>query len=300
MGLRRLAARTLVRTLVRRDLAPARPLQQRRAALERAARLLPLPRGVTVQPAGAEYPGSTWLLPPGAGPGATAAGPALLYLHGGGFVLGSPRSHRAVAATLARECDRPVLLLDYPLAPEHPYPAATGHVLQSWERLTAGGSRPAALAGDSAGSWLALWLAREVVATGLPRASGLALFSPLLDLGGAARREQHDLMLPSGFVAEGIAAFCGPLPPGDPRFNLLAHSMSGLPPCFLACDAGEMLADDTRRLATALAAAGVRHRVEEQRGLWHAWPLFAGWLPEATATLRRAAAVLAPNHRPGA
>lgn len=299
MGLRRLAARTLVRTLVRRDLAPARPLGRRRLALERAARLLPLPRGVTVHAAGAEYPGSAWLLPPGAGPEATAEGPALLYLHGGGFVLGSPRSHRAVAATLARECGRPVLLLDYPLAPEHPFPAAPDHVLRAWERLTAGGTRPAAVAGDSAGGWLALWLARDVIATGLPRASALALFSPMLDLGRAAATRQGDLMLPAGFVPEGIAAFCGPVPSGDPRFNLLAHSMAGLPPSFLACDADEMLADDTRRLAAALAAAGVRHRVETAQGLWHAWPLLAGWLPEATATLRHAAAILAPRPGPG-
>ncbi|HSM21234.1 MAG TPA: alpha/beta hydrolase fold domain-containing protein, partial [Rubrivivax sp.] len=208
-----------------------------------------------------------------------------------------PRSHRAVAATLARECGRPVLLLDYPLAPEHPFPAAPDHVLQAWERLTAGGARPAALAGDSAGGWLALWLARQALATGLPGASALALFSPLLDLGRAVQAGQADLMLPAGFVPAGIAAFCGRLPPGDPRFNLLAQPMSGLPSCFLSCDADEMLAEDTRRLAAALGAAGVRHRVETAQGLWHAWPLLAGWLPEATATLRQAAAILAP--RPG-
>lgn len=294
MGLRRFAARTLVRTLVRRDLAPGRPLARRRRALDRAARLLPLPGGVTVHPAGPEYPGSDWLLPAGQGAADTTAGPALLYLHGGGFVLGSPRSHRPIAATLARATRRPVLLLDYPLAPEHPFPAAPDHILRAWERLTEHGSRPAALAGESAGGWLALWLAQEVIATGLPRATALALFSPLLDPGRAVAAGRGDLMLPAGFVAEGIGAFCGRLPPGDPRFNLLDRAMAGLPPTFLACDADELLADDTRRLAAALGAAGVFHRVETARGLWHAWPLFTGWLPEATATLRHAAAILAP------
>ena len=105
-------------------------------------------------------------------------------------------------------------------------------------------------------------------------------------------------MLPAGFVAEGIGAFCGSRPPGDPGFALLDHVGAGLPPTFLAWDADELLAADARRLAAALSAAGVPHRVEEARGLWHAWPLFAGWLPEANATLRRAAAMLAPMPGP--
>jgi acetyl esterase/lipase len=239
-----------------------------------------------------------WCLPPGFDGDLPADGPALLYLHGGGFVLGSARSHRPVAAALAGACRQPVLLLDYPLAPEQPFPAAPQHVLQAWERLSAGGTRPATLAGDSAGGWLALWLAQEAVASGLPGPAALALFSPLLDLGRAVGLGRGDLMLPAGFVAEGIGAFCGSRPPGDPGFALLDRVGPGLPPTFLAWDADELLAADGRRLAAALSAAGVRHRVEEARGLWHAWPLFAGWLPEANATLRRAAAMLAPMPGP--
>lgn len=295
MGLRRMAVRALVRALVRRDLRPERPLAQRRRAADHAARMLPLPRAVQSLPAAGVPAGSEWLLPPGGAAPDDGPGPAVLYLHGGGFVLGSPRSHRPAAARLALECGVPVLLLDYPLAPEHPFPAAPDAALAAWEALTRGGSRPVALAGDSAGGWLGLWLTLRAAALGLPQPRALALFSPLLDLAGAAARDRGDLLLPAGFVSAGVRAFCGAVPPGDPRFDLLDQPLAGLPPLFLAWDEDEMLAPDARRLAQAARATGVPVRAEAARGLWHAWPLFAGWLPEANATLKRAAAILAPH-----
>jgi acetyl esterase/lipase len=294
VALRRLTARCLVRTLVRRDLRPSRPLATRRRAVDRAARLLRLPRGIRCVPAAPAFAGSEWLLPAGAT--APDNGPAVLYLHGGGFVLGSPRSHRPVAAHLAAACDLPVLLLDYPLAPEHRFPAAPDAVLRAWEDLTAGGTRALALAADSAGGWLALRLVQQAAAMGLPRPTALALFSPLLDLARAAAAQDDDLMLPPGFVAEGSRAFAGGMPLADPRLDLLGQPLAGLPPLFLSYDGEEMLAADGRRLAAAVQAAGVPLRVEEAQGLWHAWPLLAGWLPEAGKTLRAAAALL--SHRP--
>ena len=294
MGIRRIAIRALVRTRVQRDLRPDRPLAQRRRAADRAARLLPLPRGVTAWPAAAPLAGSEWLLPPGMATPDGGPGPVVLYLHGGGFVLGSPRSHRPAAARLALECGLPVLLLDYPLAPEHPFPAAPDAALAAWEALARGRAGPAALAGDSAGGWLALWLALRAPALGLPRPAGLALFSPLVDLAHAAAQDAGDVLLPPGFVSAGVRAFCGAVPPGDPRLDLLGQPLSDLPPLFLAWDEDEMLAAHSRRLAAAARSAGVRVRAEAARGLWHAWPLFAGLLPEANATLRRAAACLAP------
>lgn len=292
MALRRLTARWLVRTLVRRDLQPSRPLAARRRAVDRAARLLRLPRRIRRVPAGTAFPGSDWLLPAGA---AADKGAAVLYLHGGGFVLGSPRSHRPVAAHLAAACALPVFLLDYPLAPEHPFPAAPDAVLRAWQNLTAGGTRPVALAADSAGGWLALRLVQQAAAMGLPRPTALALFSPLLDLARAATAHDDDMLLPPGFVAEGVRAFGGGIPPADPRLDLLAAPPAGLPPMFLSYDVDEMLAADSRRLAAAAQAAGGRLRVQAAQGLWHAWPLQAGWLPEAGATLQEAAALLAPQ-----
>ncbi len=300
MAVRRTIARWLVRGVVRPGMAPRRPLAARRRRVDLAGRLLPLPRGVRRQPAGVENPGGEWLLPAGAAPDASHG--ALLYVHGGAFMLGSPASHRGIAARLAQRTGLPVLAAHYRLAPEHPYPAGLEDLLAAWRQITLQGRRPVALAGDSAGGWLALAVALHAIGAGLPQPVGMALFSPLLDLAGAAAAPPGtaDLMLPPGLVAEGIAAWRGRLPAGDPRFNLFGGPLAALPPLFLSVADEELLAGDAHRLARAVREAGGQVRLEARRGLWHAWPLFAGLLPEADATLRHAAAVLAPAAGPGA
>ena len=292
MALRRGVARWLVRHVIRPGLAPQLPLAARRARADRAARLLPTPRGIRRVPAGAENPGGEWLLPSGSSPGDSRG--ALLYVHGGGFVLGSPASHRGIAAGLARVTGLPVLLARYRLAPEHPFPAGLDDLRATWSHMALAGARPLALAGDSAGAWLALALALEAGAADVPRPVGLALFSPLADLAEAETDTGPDAMLPPGFVAEGVRAWRGELPARDPRLDLLGAPLAGLPPLFIGFDRDEILAGGARRLAEAARAAGVRVHVEEVVGLWHAWPVFAGLLPEADATLRNAVATLAP------
>lgn len=292
MAIRRGLARWLARGVVRPGLAGERPLAWRRRRAERVARLLPRPRGVRCVPAGAANPGGEWWLPRGARPDSPRG--AVLYLHGGGFVLGSPATHRAVAARLALATGAPVLLAHYRLAPEDPYPAGLEDVQQAWWQISRGGARPVGLAGDSAGGWLALALALYAAAAGLPRPAGLALFSPLLDLGAATSPGPEDLVLPASFLADGVRAWCGAIPASDPRLDLLAAPLAGLPPTFVSFDREERLAADARRLVAAGSRAGVQMRVEEARGLWHAWPLFAGLLPEAERTLDQAAAMLLP------
>jgi epsilon-lactone hydrolase len=290
--LRRILARWVVRHLLRPALDPARPLAERRAAAVRHGRLLPPVRGVRIVTTGGDEPGGCWLLPAGTTPGCPRG--AWLYLHGGGFVLGSPATHRAVAARLAGASGRPVFLLDYRLAPEHPYPAALNDALSAWRWMARDDTRPVAVAGDSAGGWLALALAQRLAAGSPPKPAGLALFSPLLDL-AAAELPAEDFMLPAAFVAEGARAWRGGLSADDRRLDLLGGEVAGLPPVFLSFDRDERLAADGRRLAVALQAAGVALRVEESQGLVHAWPLLAGLLPEAQQTLAAAAATLFPD-----
>jgi len=299
VALRRRFARWLVRRILRPGIAPGRSPARRRRHVERTAHLLPLPRGVRSAPAGDENPGGEWWLPAGVAPD-TRRG-AVMYIHGGGFMLGSPASHRGIAARLAHLTRLPVLAAHYRLAPEHTYPAGLEDLQSAWRRITLGVARPVALAGDSAGGWLALALALHAAAAGLPRPTGMALFSPLVDLPGAEHISPaaSDLMLPPGFVAESVDAWRGDIPASDPRFDLLGASLADLPPLFVSYDRDEMLAGDARRLVQAAQTAGAQLRVEEGCGLWHAWPLLAGLLPEADVTLRNAAAMLAPGALPG-
>lgn len=298
MALRRALAGWLARRVVRPSLAPRLPLAARRRRTERAAGLLPLPRGVRQVPAGEENPGGAWLLPPGVH--ADCPRGAVLYVHGGGFVLGSTISHRGIAAWLARSTGLPVLLAHYRLAPEHPFPAGLEDLQSAWQRLSLDGARPVGLAGDSAGGWLALALVAYAAGAGLPAPSGLALFSPLVDLAEAERDgdADTDTLLPAGFVTEGVRAWRGGIPAGDPRFDLLGALGAGWPPLFVAFDRDELLAPGARRLVAAARAGGGPVRVEETVGLWHVWPMFAALMPEARATLRAAAAMLVPA--PGA
>lgn len=295
MALRRGLARWLVRNVIRPGLAPALAVRQRRRRMDLAAHLLPLPRGVRCLPAGEENPGGVWWLPRGVGRDAPEG--AVLYIHGGGFMLGSPASHRGVAARLARCTGLPVLAARYRRAPEHPYPAGLEDLKDTWRRLTQGAARPIALAGDSAGGWLVLALAQYAAAAGLARPSGAALFSPLVDLASAEQvaAEAADLMLPPAFIVESVGAWRGGIPASDPRLDLLGAPLGGLPPLFISYDRDEVLAGDARRLAEAACQAGVQVRVEEGQGLWHIWPVMAGLLPEADVTLRNAAALLTPG-----
>jgi len=195
-----------------------------------------------MQPAAKENPGGEWLLPGDVQPDDPRG--AMLYVHGGGFVLGSPASHRAIAARFAQLTGRPVLAAHYRLAPEHSFPAALEDLQSTWRALTLDGERPIALAGDSAGGWLALALACYAATAGLRRPTGLALFSPLVELARAERALADDMLLPPGFVQQGIAAWRGDIPASDPRFDLLDASLAGLPPVYLAFDRDEALADD--------------------------------------------------------
>ncbi|MCC7413801.1 MAG: alpha/beta hydrolase fold domain-containing protein [Gammaproteobacteria bacterium] len=113
-----------------------------------------------------------------------ATGPTVLYLHGGGFCLCSPLTHRALCGWLAAASGAELVAIDYRLAPEHPHPAALGDARRVWDALITAGRAPRRMliAGDSAGGWLALMLAQSLRDEGAALPAGLILFSPVADL----------------------------------------------------------------------------------------------------------------------
>ncbi|WP_353473132.1 alpha/beta hydrolase [Salipiger sp. H15] len=228
-----------------------------------------------------------------------SAGPCLprrviLYLHGGGYVSGSPRSHQGVMGRLSCLSGVEVCAPEYPLAQEAPFPAALDAAAAAWERLRGLGYAPAqvVLAGDSAGGGLALSLLSGLCARGQAPA-GAVVFSPWTDLamtGESLRRNARaDPFLPVGRIEELVAIVAGETARTDPRLSPLYAEFPGCPPVRLCWSETEILADDGARMAARLRAQGARVEVETHPSAPHAWPVFDGWIPEARATLRRAA-----------
>lgn len=295
---------TLVTALARAVVKPAMRRQttagQARCAMETAARLL------------LRDPPGTLAAPWGDGGLRLSCGPVaprglILYFHGGGYIAGSPATHRAMLARLSRRAGLTAVLPRYPLAPERPAPAAFDAARAAWDRLLAEGHRPGevVLGGDSAGGGLALALLSHLCRAGTPPAGAFAL-SPWTDLtlGGRSLllNAGRDPLLPVGRIGDLRAMVQGALDPADPRISPLFADFPGCPPVFFQAAETEILRDDTLRMAERLRGQGARVTLD----LWpegiHAWPLAGRWLPEAGAALDRIAAFLRgltlPSSRP--
>lgn len=286
----RLIARGLRRLIKPRRVGRA-DLPLIRALMAAMTRSRPLP-GVTVERVKLPVHGE-WLRPRQA-----RRGRALLYLHGGGYMAGSPRTHRAITARLAHRLGVAVFALDYRLAPEHPYPAALEDALAAWRWLLDEGWRPDRLwlAGDSAGGGLALALMLACKQQSLPLPAAAALFSPWTDLtcSGAAVTENAErcawFTAPQLHFAARLYAHHHALV--DPLVSPLFGDLSGLPPLLLHASDSELLRDDSLRLEARARAAGTQVRLRLWHGLPHAWPNFAGLMPEGDACLEDAASAL--------
>jgi monoterpene epsilon-lactone hydrolase len=219
-------------------------------------------------------------------PRKTSASTIVLYLHGGGYVFGSPKTHRQVLIAMAKAFEAPVYGLDYRLAPEHPFPAAVEDAANAYRWLLA--RHPQAsivLAGDSAGAGLAIATAIGVRDTGLPPAKAIVAFSPYSDLAvtGAsieANAKSCAMFTPRG-IREAAALYLAGADARDPRASPLYADFKGLPPMLLFASRHEILRDDTLRLAERASAAGVNVELVLRDRLPHVWPVFVNLLPEA-------------------
>jgi acetyl esterase/lipase len=240
--------------------------------------------------------------PSGGSPGGPGRG-CLLYIHGGAFVFGSPETHRALLARIARDCGLPAVLPRYRLAPEHPHPAALEDLLAVYTVLAAE-EGPVVLGGDSAGGALALMLLARVLHLGLPLPRAVFAFSPLTDLtfSGASLRSNAttEAVLPAERAPELARLYLQDRLPEAAALSPLSGEFAGAPPVWLCASDSEILHDDTRRMARHLAAQGVAVTERIEPGLPHVWPLFHDTLPEARRTLRALADWLSPPAPPSA
>jgi monoterpene epsilon-lactone hydrolase len=215
-----------------------------------------------------------------------AASTIVLYLHGGGYVFGSPKTHRQVLIAMVKAFDAPVYGLDYRLAPEHPFPAAVEDAANAYQWLLARHPQAAiVLAGDSAGAGLAIATAIGVRDSGLAQALAIVAFSPYSDLAvtGAsveANAKSCAMFTPRG-IREAAALYLAGADARDPRASPLYADFRGLPPMLLFASRHEILRDDTLRLAERASAAGVKVELVLRDRLPHVWPVFVNLLPEA-------------------
>lgn len=220
----------------------------------------------------------------------------VLYLHGGGFIFGSPQTHAAMAGALAQRLGCRVLLPRYRLAPEAPFPAAPQDVRHAWEALIAAGLAPGrvVLGGDSAGGALALGLLADLLRRGEAGPAGVFCFSPLTEMTFSAEslrsNAAREAVLPPERTEEMRRMYLGDHPPDDPQASPLFAAFEGAPPVWLTVGDCEILRDDARRMADKLRQARVEVTFEEVHDLPHVWPLLHNTLPEARATLDAVAA----------
>ena len=209
-----------------------------------------------------------------------ADAPLILFVHGGGYSLGSPRTHRPLAARIARVAGARVILPSYRRAPEHPCPAGIDDVLAVWRALEPAARARAVLVGDSAGGGLCLAVTMRLRELGEAPPLGLALLSPWVDLtmSGASIEQNaaHEIMLRREGLELMAGRYAGSLPRKDPRVSPLFGNFEGLPPMLIHVGELEVLLDDARRLAARAREAGVEVQLEvwpEQHHVFQATPL---------------------------
>jgi monoterpene epsilon-lactone hydrolase len=275
-----------LRQTEKRIIARAVQPAQLRRHMERSARLFfHPPRGTTFDEItlGASELAATNVTPLG-----LRDGPLILYLHGGGYIFGSPRTHRAMLAHLAARTRLRAILPRYRLAPEHPFPAALDDALGAY-RAIMDHPRGVILGGDSAGGGLALALLAQTRTLELPPPLGTFCFSPLTDMtfsgSSFVTNAKADPILPAHRARDMAQMYLQGGDANDPRASPLNANFEGVGPVWLAAGDTEILLDDTRRMADRLMAQGVDVTCIIEPGLPHVWPLMHALLPEAPQTL---------------
>ncbi len=266
----------------------AQDFVRRREADQRALQGIRVPRGASVTGVHAGGVPAQLFRAPGA-----SRDRVILYLHGGGFYGGLSNLDRVLAVQLSLMSGMAVLLPDYRLMPEHPFPAALDDCVAAYRWLLRQGLAPGrcAIAGDSAGANLTLATALVLRHQGEPLPAALVAQSPPTDLAltGASYRTKAnvDLFISRAFVQAIAAAYTanGATSVRDPLVSPLYANLRGLPPTLIQVGTLEVLLDDATRLAARMGAAGDAVTVEVWPGMWHGWPLTGITLPFPEAAL---------------
>ncbi len=291
MSLRAELVRLGLRRFVRR---PLPTVAAARASIGAAQRLVPPP------PAGTQVAA----IDSGGVAGELVATPAsrsdryVLYLHGGGYVTGSPALYRNFTWRIATATGARVLVIDYRLAPEHPFPAALDDAFAAcrWLMGAKAAPRGTVIMGDSAGGGLALALLMKLRDCGHERPAAAVALSPWTDLAltgdSFLRNEKEDPMLTVASTRMFAASYLAGADPRHPYASPVYGNPAGLPPTLIHAGSDEILRDDAVRMAENMRRAHCHVEIDVWRRMPHVWHLFAPVLPEANAAIARIGAFI--------
>jgi len=256
-------------------------LQQRRAFLEAGARYLPLPPRVEVKPSIIGNTEAEWLRPIGA-----PDERAVLHLHGGAYTMGSCNTHRALAARIALASHTAVLLPEFRLAPENPFPTSLDDSMAVYCWLIDRGISPQKIiiTGDSSGGGLAIALSVLLRDKGVPLPAALVCLSPWADLEltgeSLTTRAKVDPICSLEESRFHAIRYVGKENARAPLISPIYADLHGLPPLLIQVGDKEILLSDSLRLAERAREAGVDTELVVWDGMWHVWHLFAWYVPE--------------------
>lgn len=221
---------------------------------------------------------------------------AVLYLHGGSYNAGSIHSHRTIAANTAWAVKAGALLIDYRLAPEHPYPAALQDAAEAYKWLLSQGHRSdeIILAGDSAGGGLAIALLLKLRDQGQPMPAALICYSPWTDLAmtgeSYVRNARKDVMVTVDELRQSANLYLGAVDPCTPYASPLYGNAFGFPPTLIQVGSDEILMSDAVRWAEVARTTGVNVSLEVWEGMQHEWQFAASLIPEGRQALEHVTA----------
>jgi len=271
-------------------------LDQERAAAEEFAAMCTEPDGVTWTDVDAGGVPAIWADPEG---GATDR--VLLYVHGGGYVIGSAEIYKKLTGHIAKACGCRVLSVDYRLAPEHPHPAPVTDSTTAYQWLLEQGIEPGhiAVSGDSAGGGLTLATLVKLRDDGVPQPAAAVPISPWTDmegLGDSMKTKADADVIVSELVLKNMAdRFLAGHDARDPLAAPLYADYTGICPLYFQVGGDETLFDDTTRTAERARAAGVEVDVEVFPEMQHVFQMAAGNMPEADDAIAKIGAYLRPR-----
>ncbi len=257
-------------------------IAQNRAQGAQMARYFRIPRDVTVEKFVLGGLPAAWIRPTSA-----KSERVLLHLHGGGYVTGSIDSHLMMCVPLAQTLKTNLLLPEYRLAPEHPFPAALGDALKTYRWLLEQGCQPKniVLSGDSAGGGLSLATILALREAGEPLPAAVICLSPWADLTNS--RQSHitkaevEPVLTTASLHEWAACYSGDANLKNPLLSPVYANFHNFPPLLIQVGSDEILLNDSLALAEKARADGVDITLRVWGGLWHAWPALGSLIPES-------------------